>query len=88
MSRIPHLDNPDFVLIDLDPLDCTFDLIVDAALLVKGVLDKIGLAGYPKTTGGDGLHIYIPVEPIYSYDKCAPVLDNLAKAIVTASKIG
>jgi bifunctional non-homologous end joining protein LigD len=69
MSRVPTLDNPDFILIDLDPQECPFDMIVDAALLVKGVLDKIGLTGYPKTTGGRGLHVYVPVEPVYSYQE-------------------
>jgi bifunctional non-homologous end joining protein LigD len=44
-------------------------MIVDAALLVKGLLDKIGLTGYPKTTGGRGLHVYVPVEPVYSYQE-------------------
>jgi bifunctional non-homologous end joining protein LigD len=67
LSRSPTLDNPDFILIDLDPQECAYDLIVDAALLVKRLLDEIGLAGYPKTTGGDGMHVYVPVEPIYSY---------------------
>jgi bifunctional non-homologous end joining protein LigD len=72
MSRMPSrsptlLDNPDFILIDLDPQECPFDLIVDAALLVKRLLDQLGLAGYPKTTGGDGMHVYVPVAPIYSY---------------------
>src|SRR5262249_8952131 len=50
MSRSPTLDHPDFVLIDLDPQECPFDLIVDAALMVKEALDAVGLAGYPKTT--------------------------------------
>jgi bifunctional non-homologous end joining protein LigD len=67
MSRSPHLDNPDFVLIDLDPQECGFDRIVEAAVLVKSILDRIGLTGYPKTTGGDGLHVYVPVEPVYTY---------------------
>ena len=49
------------MLIDLDPQECPFDLIVDAALLVKRILDRIGLTGYPKTTGGDGMHVYIPL---------------------------
>lgn len=83
MSRTPHLDNPDFVLIDLDPQECLFDLIVDAAVLIKDVLDQIGLEGYPKTTGGDGMHIYIPVEPIYSYEETrtfAEVISRIAVA--------
>lgn len=70
MSRIGSLDNPDFALIDLDPTEgCTYDQIVQAALLVKKTLDLAGLAGYPKTTGGDGMHVYVPLEPIYTYEQ-------------------
>jgi bifunctional non-homologous end joining protein LigD len=85
MSRSPALDNPDFVLIDLDPQECPYDLIVDAALLVKRVLDRIGLAGYPKTTGGDGMHVYIPVEPIYSFDETRTFAELIAR-LVTREK--
>jgi bifunctional non-homologous end joining protein LigD len=81
MSRSPNLDNPDFVLIDLDPQECPFDMIVDAALLVKRVLDRIGLAGYPKTTGGDGLHVYIPVEPIYTYEETRTFAELIARLV-------
>jgi bifunctional non-homologous end joining protein LigD len=80
MSRTPHLDNPDFVLIDLDPVECPFDLIVDAACLVRDVLSEIGLAGYPKTTGGDGMHVYLPVQPIYSYEETRTFADLIARA--------
>ncbi len=69
MSRIGSLDRPDFMLIDLDPVECPFDMIIEAALLTHEVLDQIGLRGYPKTTGGDGMHIYVPVEPRYTYDQ-------------------
>ena len=82
MSRSPTLDNPDFVLIDLDPQECPFDLIVEAALLVKRVLDRIGLAGYPKTTGGDGMHVYIPVEPIYTYDETRTFAELIARLVI------
>jgi bifunctional non-homologous end joining protein LigD len=60
MSRVGSLDNPDFVLIDLDPYECSYDQIIEAALLTREALKEIGLEGYPKTTGGDGMHIYIP----------------------------
>ena len=79
MSRSPTLDNPDFILIDLDPQECPFDMIVDAALLVKGVLDRIGLVGYPKTTGGDGMHVYVPVEPVYSYEETRTFADLISR---------
>ena len=85
MSRSGSLDNPDFVLIDLDPQHCPFDKIVEAALLVKDVLDEIGMEGYPKTTGGDGMHVYIPVEPEYTYEHTRTFAEVIAR-IVTRRK--
>jgi bifunctional non-homologous end joining protein LigD len=85
MSRSGSLDNPDFVLIDLDPQHCSFDKIVEAALLVKDVLDEIGMEGYSKTTGGDGMHVYIPVEPEYTYEQTRTFSEVIAR-IVTRRK--
>jgi bifunctional non-homologous end joining protein LigD len=68
MSRLGSLDRPDFALIDLDPHHCGYDRIVEAAQLVREKLDLIGLKGYPKTTGGDGMHIYVPLETRYTYE--------------------
>jgi len=82
MSRSPTLENPDFVLIDLDPQECSYDLIVDAALLVKRTLDRIGLAGYPKTTGGDGMHIYVPVERVYTFEETRTFAELIARLAV------
>jgi bifunctional non-homologous end joining protein LigD len=82
MSRYQHLENPDFILIDLDPQECPFDMIVDAALMVKGVLDKIGLTGYPKTTGGDGMHVYIPIEPVYSYEEARIFAELISRIVI------
>jgi bifunctional non-homologous end joining protein LigD len=79
MSRIHSLDRPDFMLIDLDPVSCTFDRIVEAAILVKRLLDSLGLQGFPKTTGGDGLHIYVPLEPVYSYEQVRSFTEILAR---------
>jgi bifunctional non-homologous end joining protein LigD len=81
MSRSPTLDNPDFILIDLDPQECPFDMIVEAALLVRRVLDQIGLTGYPKTTGGDGMHVYIPVEPVYTYEETRTFAELIARLV-------
>jgi bifunctional non-homologous end joining protein LigD len=79
MSRSGSLENPDFVLIDLDPQQCSFEKIVEAALLVKEVLDEIGMEGYPKTTGGDGMHVYIPVETDYTYDHTRAFAEVIAR---------
>ena len=82
MSRVDSIDSPDFVLIDLDPYQCGYDKIVEAALLVRDVLDSLGLTGYPKTTGGDGMHIYIPLEPVYTYEDSRNFAELLARLVV------
>jgi bifunctional non-homologous end joining protein LigD len=82
MSRLGSLDNPDFILIDLDPQECPYDMIVEAALLVKQVLDEIGLEGYPKTTGGRGMHVYIPVKTDYSYEQTRTFAEVIARIVV------
>jgi bifunctional non-homologous end joining protein LigD len=69
MSRIGNLEYPDWMLLDLDPVETSFDQIIEAALLVREVLAGLGLKGYPKTTGGDGMHVYVPLEPVYTYDQ-------------------
>jgi bifunctional non-homologous end joining protein LigD len=81
MSRVGSYEYPDFVLIDLDPVECGFEKIVEAALLIRSKLEIAGLEGYPKTTGGDGMHIYVPLEPRYSYEQVrefARLLSELA----------
>ncbi len=81
MSRAGNLDHPDWMLLDLDPVETSFDQIVEAALLVRELLDELGLKGYPKTTGGDGMHVYVPLEPIYTYEQVrsfAELLSHLA----------
>jgi bifunctional non-homologous end joining protein LigD len=60
-SRADDLDRPDWVCFDLDP---DSGLIVDAvraALKVKQALDALGLVSYPKTSGGKGLHLFVPI---------------------------
>jgi bifunctional non-homologous end joining protein LigD len=83
MSRIGTLDHPDFALIDLDPTEgCPYSQIVEAAQLVKKTLDAIGLAGYPKTTGGDGMHIYIPLEPVYTFEQVRSFAELLSILVI------
>ncbi|MGH9570088.1 MAG: non-homologous end-joining DNA ligase, partial [Candidatus Angelobacter sp.] len=79
MSRIGSLEHPDFILIDLDPYHCGYDRIVEAALLLRQKLDLIGLVGYPKTTGGNGMHIYIPLVPHYTYEQSRSFAEILSR---------
>ena len=69
MSRLQSLENPDFVLFDLDPGEqAPFEMVVEVAQALKARLDLLGLAGYPKTSGARGMHVYVPLAPQYSYD--------------------
>jgi bifunctional non-homologous end joining protein LigD len=79
MSHMGSLDNPDFILIDLDPYHCGYDRIVEAAQLIREKLKLIGLTGYPKTTGGNGMHVYVPVEPIYEFAQTRSFAEILAR---------
>jgi len=81
MSRVGTLECPDFMLIDLDPQGCEFDRIIEAAQVVRKKLDLVGLEGYPKTTGGDGMHIYVPVEPVYSYEQVRSFAEIIARVV-------
>src|SRR5207248_8924610 len=81
MSRVGSLEHPDFVLIDLDPSHCGYDRIIEAAQLVRRKLDLLELEGFPKTTGGDGMHIYIPIEPGYTYEHARTFAEILARIV-------
>jgi bifunctional non-homologous end joining protein LigD len=68
-SRVDRPERPDWVLFDLDPSpDVGFREVVQVALLVKEVLDALGLSGFPKTSGADGFHVLVPIERRSTYD--------------------
>lgn len=68
-SRVKSLDNPDYMIIDIDPSDNnTFDQVIEAANVVKDILDKAGAMNICKTSGASGLHIYVPLGKKYDYD--------------------
>jgi bifunctional non-homologous end joining protein LigD len=81
MSRIESLENPDYLLIDLDPQDCPYEKIVEAAHVVKAKLDQAELESYPKTTGGDGMHIFVPLAPVYTYEQVRSLAELLSHLV-------
>ncbi|MBL7914356.1 MAG: DNA ligase D [Bacteroidia bacterium] len=68
-SRVESEDYPDYCIIDLDPGETKFAKVIDAANIVKDILDNWGIKGYPKTSGSTGIHIYIPLGAKYTYDQ-------------------
>ncbi|MCC7123566.1 MAG: DNA ligase D [Acidobacteria bacterium] len=68
-STMRALDYPDHVAIDLDPQPgATFAQILDVARWVHEILERVGVNGYPKTSGSEGLHIFIPLPEGTPYD--------------------
>lgn len=68
-SRLNHLDYPDSIVFDLDPLNVDFDQVIEAALTFHKVLKKIGIESYCKTSGATGLHIFVPAGAKYTTDQ-------------------
>ncbi len=63
-SRVPEIELPDYLLIDLDPTsDGQWPFVREIALVVREVMDELGLPSYPKTSGATGLHILAPIRP-------------------------
>jgi DNA ligase D len=67
-SRRADTEKPDEWRIDLDPMPlCDFATVQRVAHVAHEVLDEIGATGWPKTTGGRGMHIYVRIEPAYGF---------------------
>jgi DNA ligase D len=66
--RRDDLDHPDELRIDLDPQPGTdFDDAVRVGAEARTLLDELGYAGFPKTSGGRGVHIYVRIEPRWTF---------------------
>ncbi|HEY8723083.1 MAG TPA: non-homologous end-joining DNA ligase [Gaiellaceae bacterium] len=77
-SRAPEIETPDYLLIDLDPTTGgQWPFVRKIALVVREVMDELGLRSYPKTSGATGLHILAPIKPELEF----PVVRNFAKAL-------
>jgi DNA ligase D len=67
-SRRPDTERPDEWRIDLDPMpECGFDTVRLVAGVVRELLDELGITGYPKTSGGRGLHVYVRIRPDWEF---------------------
>lgn len=68
LSRYTSLDYPDFAVFDIDPAEGTsWEDVKMVAWMVQELLSKWKLKGFPKVSGGTGVHVYVPVEPKYTY---------------------
>lgn len=69
-STARDIDHPDRVIFDLDPgAGVAWETMLEAALLVRTLLEELGLQSWLKTSGGKGLHVVVPLAPENSYDE-------------------
>ena len=67
-SRVEHVERPDELRVDLDPTpEATWSDVQQVTLVVREVLVAHGLRGFPKTSGSKGMHVYVRIEPRYSF---------------------
>ncbi len=66
--RRADVERPDELRIDLDPqVGADFDDVVEVAAELRGVLDELRMTGFPKTSGGRGIHVYVRIEPRWTF---------------------
>jgi bifunctional non-homologous end joining protein LigD len=87
-SRIDKPERPDWVLFDLDPSEgAGFKEAVRVALLVKEVLDVVGLQSFPKTSGTlDGFHVLVPITRRHTYEDTRRFAEIIAGALARAHR--
>jgi DNA ligase D len=81
-SRRADTEKPDEWRIDLDPMpQCTFDRVRSVARVAHEVLDDLGAVGWPKTSGGHGLHIYVRISPEHGFDEVRRAAHAFAREV-------
>ncbi len=81
-SPISDLDHPDYFFFDLDPSDGTeFSVVVTVAKALHERLESLKLKSFLKTSGATGFHIFIPVEPVYTYEQLRTFAEIIARGV-------
>ena len=81
-SRYADLEHPDYFFFDLDPSEGTdFSVVVTIARVLHEKLEELRLASFLKTSGATGIHLYIPVEPVYTYEQLRTFAEIVARTV-------
>jgi bifunctional non-homologous end joining protein LigD len=81
-SRGTSLESPDWVVFDLDPAKGKgIEQAVDAALVMRGLLEQLELPCVPKTSGKRGIHLLVPIAPGYTHEEAADFATALGAAV-------
>lgn len=81
-SRLTNLEHPDYFFFDLDPSDGTeFSVVLTIARAVQEKLEELELTSFLKTSGATGFHIFIPVEPVYTYEELRTFAEIVSRTV-------
>jgi bifunctional non-homologous end joining protein LigD len=80
-SRVSAPDRPDYLIVDLDPEDTSFQKVMETAQAVHKLLDKVGVPSLCKTSGKRGLHIFVPLAAQYDYDLAKGFAELIANLV-------
>ena len=93
-SRYDDQDHPDYIFFDLDPTEGTsFAIVMKVAKRILSTLKELGFTAFAKTSGATGIHIFLPVEPRYSYEQArmfvqavASMVDGKERGMITSER--
>jgi bifunctional non-homologous end joining protein LigD len=83
-ARVPALERPDWLVLDLDPKGAPFTDVVRVAQAVHRVLDELEVPGHAKTSGATGLHVLVPLGAQYTHEQSRTLARLLATLVVEA----
>jgi bifunctional non-homologous end joining protein LigD len=85
-SRADHLEYPDYAIFDFDPAEgSNWDQVVAGTRLLGQALQGLGLAGFPKLSGSRGMHVYVPLAPVHTYQRVRGFVDAVGKLLAAAN---
>ena len=81
-SPAERLDQPDYFFFDLDPVEGTpFSTVVEVAREILKMLDRLEMTAFLKTSGATGFHLYLPLDPVYTYEQTRTFAEIVARVI-------
>jgi bifunctional non-homologous end joining protein LigD len=81
-STLGDLDHPDYLFFDLDPSEGTeYSVVVEIAKAIYEKLEELAVNVFLKTSGATGMHIYVPVEPVYTYEQLRLFAEIVARTV-------
>jgi bifunctional non-homologous end joining protein LigD len=80
-ARRGALDRPDWLILDLDPKGAPFAHVVEVARRIHALLDELGAPHFAKTSGQDGLDVFLPLGGTLDHDQTRSLGEVLARVV-------